>query len=903
MKKCVSCGIDLDDDARFCGECGSKQPELKNVCGNCGAELPVGARFCGECGSPVSSQPSTPQQPQKMPQPLTPKDAEIAVRQPDDSTIALTVNGISFNLKLVRGRDYGTDKEIADFFIGETPVTQELWSLIMGDNPSRHNEDANYPVTNITPSSAISFLVALQKLTGVKFELPAEEQWKYAYHGGRKSKGYKFSGSDDITEIGWVDGVLHPVGQLFANELGLTDMEGNVEEMLKGNRWSSISINGNEKLNGSDLAGLRLAINIPVDEILGDSTPLKATISAYQAELLPARESEIQARRQREEELAREEALRKAAEEAARAKAEEEARIKAEEEARIKAEEEARRKAEEEARKQAEREAARIKAEEKARIKAEEEAKRKAEKEAKITSLKNEQSRLQAKDTELKNQYDAHGKILNEKKASLSKTEEAVNNYIERLALIEKSGAELEKRFNVVMTKRVDNGFLNTKGNKFDEVLTSLTGASKEEIKEWNSTLKRDKRVAISQCLDKEEALRYKSVIDNAGGEATVESSLSDTEYETQKNNLLLESSKIRGEQAAASKLIISLKDEIIASEKQHHEAEAAYIASHLKCDKCSLEINFIESGLSVNEFIKNTYANEAYRSALSELFGAEYESFVKKEEAARLKAEQEAKRKAEEEEKRRAEAEREAQMRLAEELRKKEEQAMKDKAKGLALYTPDDEVDKAYMTIFEKQIKDFNRNVESLLSAVENAIEEDEIEWQEYLTDFYWNKSVLQYAVVDDNILVVKGNGAIPDVEESKNSQGHGKWHINPEFEKIKLEVENLVITGNITKIGARCFADFLLQSVMMCDSIETIGEACFSNNENLENVKFPQNLKEIKEDAFRSTALRHAMLPGKVAKIGKNAFAECENLSTILVPKSAAIDKNAFKDCSNLG
>lgn len=159
MKICINCGVELEDNAIFCEECGIKQIEQKKFCSNCGAELSANNKFCMECGTPVATDNIAPA-PIQMPSPTTApihtascnNIEEVTVSQPDNSTITVVIKGVTFNLKLVGGKDYGTNKEITDFFIGETTVTQALWFTLMNDNPSVDNSDINLPVTNIDPS-------------------------------------------------------------------------------------------------------------------------------------------------------------------------------------------------------------------------------------------------------------------------------------------------------------------------------------------------------------------------------------------------------------------------------------------------------------------------------------------------------------------------------------------------------------------------------------------------------------------------------------------------------------------------------------------------------------------------------------------------------------------------------
>jgi formylglycine-generating enzyme required for sulfatase activity len=70
------------------------------------------------------------------------------------------------------------------------------------------------------------------KVVGYRF--PTEAEWEYAARGGNKSKGYKYSGSDNIDEVAWYwdnSGLrTQEVGKKAPNELGIYDMSGNVWE-------------------------------------------------------------------------------------------------------------------------------------------------------------------------------------------------------------------------------------------------------------------------------------------------------------------------------------------------------------------------------------------------------------------------------------------------------------------------------------------------------------------------------------------------------------------------------------------------------------------------------------------------------------------------------------------------
>ena len=122
---------------------------------------------------------------------------------------------------------------LSSYYIGKYEVTQALWNTVMGKNPSSH-KGGNLPVEHVSWDDCQEFIRKLNVRTGKKFRLPTEAEWEYAARGGNKSKGYKYSGSNDIDTVAWYEGnskyKSHKVGEKRPNELGLYDMSGNVAE-------------------------------------------------------------------------------------------------------------------------------------------------------------------------------------------------------------------------------------------------------------------------------------------------------------------------------------------------------------------------------------------------------------------------------------------------------------------------------------------------------------------------------------------------------------------------------------------------------------------------------------------------------------------------------------------------
>lgn len=164
--------------------------------------------------------------------------------------------------------------EVRDFFLMTTPVTEALWTHVMGSNPAERNQP-QHPVTNVSwnhttrPHGFLDRINASAILTAVagadrtlRFCLPSETEWEYAARGGPHwTDNYRFSGSDDIDNVAWYghrftaarrlvcqalgwrrgwrlagrrprgkDTHTHAVAAKAPNQLGLYDMCGNVWE-------------------------------------------------------------------------------------------------------------------------------------------------------------------------------------------------------------------------------------------------------------------------------------------------------------------------------------------------------------------------------------------------------------------------------------------------------------------------------------------------------------------------------------------------------------------------------------------------------------------------------------------------------------------------------------------------
>lgn len=123
------------------------------------------------------------------------------------------------------------------FYISETEVTQEEFSTIMGENPSKFNDCPQCPVENVSWRDAKAFIAKLNILSGTNYRLPTEAEWEYAAGGGGqiRTQWAGTSNENELINYAWYGYIkserkTHPVKTKKPNHLKIYDMAGNVWE-------------------------------------------------------------------------------------------------------------------------------------------------------------------------------------------------------------------------------------------------------------------------------------------------------------------------------------------------------------------------------------------------------------------------------------------------------------------------------------------------------------------------------------------------------------------------------------------------------------------------------------------------------------------------------------------------
>lgn len=115
---------------------------------------------------------------------------------------------------------------------------------------------------------------------------------------------------------------------------------------------------------------------------------------------------------------------------------------------------------------------------------------------------------------------------------------------------------------------------------------------------------------------------------------------------------------------------------------------------------------------------------------------------------------------------------------------------------------------------------------------------------------------------------------------------------------------ITSIIIPNSVTSIGYDAFFYCEnLTSVTIGNSVTTIGGYAFSSCRNLTSVTIPNSVTTIDNGAFNSSGLISVTIPNSVTTVGEYAFGYCDNLTSVTIGNSVTtIGKGAFNSCDNL-
>ena len=160
-------------------------------------------------------------------------------------------------------------------------------------------------------------------------------------------------------------------------------------------------------------------------------------------------------------------------------------------------------------------------------------------------------------------------------------------------------------------------------------------------------------------------------------------------------------------------------------------------------------------------------------------------------------------------------------------------------------------------------------------------------------------NGTIEENFILDDsNLTVYTGIDTTVVLPDSISSIGQNAFAGNE-------TVTSVTIPESVTEIGDGAFNGCTnLESVVIPEGVTSIGSETFANCTSLDAVEIPTSVTEIGSSAFVGcTSLTVIQIPISVTVIGASAFANCSNLNAVQIPESVSeLGEGAFINCTSL-
>ena len=148
------------------------------------------------------------------------------------------------------------------------------------------------------------------------------------------------------------------------------------------------------------------------------------------------------------------------------------------------------------------------------------------------------------------------------------------------------------------------------------------------------------------------------------------------------------------------------------------------------------------------------------------------------------------------------------------------------------------------------------------------------------------------------DGTLTLSGTGEMPNYMDMDGA-------IKTPWDEYFYSYNAVIIENGLMSIGDCAFhCCSSLTSIIMSDSVTSIGYESFRRCTGLASMIIPNSVKYIGDCAFSDCySLTSITIPNSVISIGEGAFLACSNLSSITIPDSVKfIGESAFEDCRSL-